>query len=323
VGDPVRLHSPRDEQSRRLAESMRRQLGEFCSYLDDDDVVEISLNPDGQVWVDRLGQPMRAVGTMRAEAAETFIGTVAATVRRVINYDHPSLQCRLPIGGARFQAICPPTAPAWLFSIRRHASAVYPLAKYEQLGIITDLQHQAIEEALYNEDNIFITGGTGSGKTTFMNTLLAHKYVVNHRCVICEDTPELLWAGPNVVPLCTSEAADMRALVIQAMRLRPDRLIVGESRDGGTLLEALNAMCTGHRGGITSLHANNALHAVSRRMEMLIRQVSVDPLRDLIAETVKVIIHIEKITAPPFRRVTEIKTVRGYRNGEYELQPLA
>lgn len=314
---------PRDEQARRLQTSMRRQLGEFCRYLDDDQVVEISLNPDNKVWIDRLGDPLRCVGSMQPEAAETFIGTVAATVRLVINYDHPSLKCRLPIGGSRFQAACPPTTPAWIFSIRRHASVVFPLTDYEERDIMTDLQHQAIVEALYNERNVLITGGTGSGKTTLVNSLLAHPHVSNHRLVICEDTPELIWAAQNVVSMQTNDAASMRDLVVIAMRLRPDRLIIGETRDGASLLEALKAWGTGHKGGITTLHANSARHALSSRMEMLMREVSPDPLRDLIAESIQVIVHIEKIDVAPFRKITEVSVLRGYRDGRYELQPLA
>jgi type IV secretion system protein VirB11 len=323
VAEPIKLHTPRDEQARRLQESMRRQLGDYCRFLDDPEVVEISLNPDNKVWVDRLGEPLQCVGSMQPEAAETFIGTVAATVRLVINYEHPSLKCRLPIGGSRFQAACPPTTPAWVFSIRRHASVVFPLADYEARGIITDLQHQAIEEALKNERNILVTGGTGSGKTTLVNSLLAHPDVSKHRLIICEDTPELLWAALNVVSMQTNDAASMRDLVVQAMRLRPDRLIIGETRDGASLLEALKAWGTGHKGGITTLHANNARHALSSRMEMLIREVSADPLRDLISESIEVIIHIEKIDRDPFRKVTEVSALRGYRGGRYELQPLA
>ena len=320
---PIDLHSYREQIVERLEISLRRQLGEFCQYLEDPEVVEISLNPDNKIWIDRLGDPLRCVGEMKPEAAETFIGTVANTVRRVINYDHSSLQCRLPIGGHRFQAMCPPTTLAWVFSIRRHASAVFPLQQYEDDGIISDIQHQAIVAALKAERNIFITGGTGSGKTTFVNSLLAHEYVVNSRIIICEDTPELLWTGANVVAMCTSEKVTMRDLVIGAMRLRPDRLVIGETREGGPMLEALKAMGTGHRGGITTLHANSALHAVSIRIEMLLQEVSATPLRTLIAETVDVIIHFEGISDFPYRKVTEIKTVRGYQNGEYDLQNLA
>lgn len=323
MADPVPLLSPRDEQERRRAESMRRQLGEFCRYLDDPEVVEISLNPDGRVWLDRLGRPLECVGRMKAEAAESFISTVAASVRLVINYDHPNLKCRLPIGGSRFQAACPPTTPAWIFSIRRHASVVFPLPDYESQNIITDLQHQAIEEALKEERNILITGGTGSGKTTLVNSILDHPHVSKHRLIICEDTPELMWTALNVVSMQTNDAATMRDLVIMAMRLRPDRLIIGETRDGASLLEALKAWGTGHKGGITTLHANSARHALGSRMEMLLREVSPDPLRDLIAESIQVVIHIEKIDDPPFRKVTEMSALRGYRDGRYELQPLA
>lgn len=259
---------------------------------------------------------------MRSEAAETFIGTVASIVRLVVNYDHPHLQCRLPLDGSRFQATLPPISAAPIFSIRRHASSVFTLADYERLGMMTDLQRWAIEEAINNRDNILGTGGTGSGKTTLLNAMLAYlKETSDHRVVVCEDTPELQVTAPNAVTLWTAETTSMRQLVVIAMRLRPDRIIIGESRDGA-ILETLKAWGTGHPGGMSTLHANDPRQAL-RRIEMLIREVSQDPLRDLIANSVEVIVHISKIPEPPHRRVTAVSKIIGYRNGEYELQPLA
>lgn len=301
---------------------MRRQLGEFYQYMQEPDVTEISLNPDGQVWVDRLGKGMRAVGTMRREAAETFIGTVASIVRLVINYDHSLLQCRLPFDGGRFQATIPPTTSGPAFSIRRHASSVFTLADYEQQKIMNDLQRAAIEEAINERRNILITGGTTSGKTTLVNALLAYLAATSdHRLVVCEDTPELQVTAPNAVTMWTSENIPMRQLVVTAMRLRPDRIIIGESRDGA-ILETLKAWGTDHPGGMTTLHAGGARQAL-RRVEMLIREVSRDPLRDLIFNTIEVVVHIQRIPEPPHRLVTEISNIIGYRNGEYEIQPLA
>lgn len=322
MADSVRLYSLREEQSRRLAESMRRQLGEFYRYMTEPDVTEISLNPDGRVWVDKLGQSMSCVGTMKLEAAETFISTVASIVRLVVNYDHPSLQCRLPLDGSRFQATLPPVSAGPTFSIRRHASAVRTLADYQQDNIITDLQRQAIEESIRERQNILVVGGTTSGKTTLLNAMLSYlKDTSDHRLVVCEDTPELRVTAPNAVTLWTSETTSMRQLVVIAMRLRPDRIVIGESRDGA-ILETLKAQGTGHPGGMTTLHANDQRQAL-QRIEMLIREVSRDPLRDLIADSIDVIVHIERIPVAPFRRVTSVSTLLGYRNGAYELQPLA
>jgi type IV secretion system protein VirB11 len=314
--------SLRDEQGRRLAESMKRQLGEFYRYMIEPDVTEMCLNPDGRVWIDRLGKPMESVGAMRPEAAETFIGTVASIVRLVINYDHPHLQCRLPLDGSRFQATLPPISAGPIFSIRRHASAVPTLADYQNDNIISDLQRAAIEEAINERRNILIVGGTTSGKTTLLNSfLLFLKDTSDHRIVVCEDTPELKVTVPNAVSLWTNETTSMRQLVVIAMRLRPDRIIIGESRDGA-ILETLKAQGTGHPGGITTLHANNPRQAL-QRIEMLIREVSRDPLRDLIANSIDAIIHIERMTDRPYRRVTAVSKIIGHRNGEYELQPLA
>lgn len=127
---------------------MRRQLGEFCAYLEQPDVIEISLNPDGQVWIDRLGQQMRPVGTMSASAAESFIGTVASINHTTVTREQPTLECEMPINGGRFEAVIPPIVPASIFSIRCKASAIYTLAQYVADGVISDHQKYVIESSL-------------------------------------------------------------------------------------------------------------------------------------------------------------------------------
>src|SRR4029077_13475344 len=135
----------REEQARRLAESMKRQLGAFCPLLEERDVIELMLNADGRLWVDRLGQPMKAVGKLAASTAESFIATVASTLRSTVTRENPILECELPtvhpFHGARFEAVIPPNvSPGPVFTIRRKASAVFPLAEYERQGIMTASQ---------------------------------------------------------------------------------------------------------------------------------------------------------------------------------------
>src|ERR1700761_4927121 len=195
----------REEQARRLAESMKRQLGAFCPLLEERDVIELMLNADGRLWVDRLGQPMKAVGRIAASTAESFIATVASTLRSAVTRENPILECELPaeppFDGSRFEALIPPVVSAPVFTIRRKASAVFPLHEYEHQGIMSRRQRTAIEAAVARRRNILVVGGTGTGKTTLTNAIIDHmvEAAPRHRIVIIEDTSELQCAAKNAV----------------------------------------------------------------------------------------------------------------------------
>lgn len=317
--EPVKL-TTREEQARRLSEAMRRQLGEFCGLLDESDVVEISLNPDGRVWVDRLGQPMQPVGSMRSETAEAFIGTIASVFRTTVTRDNPILECELPLDGSRFEALVPPVVPAPVFSIRRKASALFTLAQYEAAGIMTAAQRRALETVIAGRRNILVTGGTASGKTTLLNALIDHiaRVAPDHRLVIIEDLAELQCAQPNAVLLHTSDTVDMQRLVRAAMRLRPDRILVGETR-GGECLDLLKAWHSGHPGGLSTIHADDARDGLAR-LELLLLERTQNPLSKLVASAINVIVHITKTTGSPGRRVEEIVAVTGVKDGTYQFQ---
>ena len=316
MGDPANV-SLRSEQRHRLSESMRRQLGPFCALLEESDVVELMLNADGTVWADRLGQPMRPVGTMPAATAESLIATVASTLRSTITRENPILECELPLDGSRFEALIPPVVSAPVFAIRRKASAVFPLADYERLGIMTARQRYAIENAVAERHNILVVGGTGTGKTTLANGIIAHMVAVSpeHRLVVIEDTAEIQCAAQNAVVMRATDTVDMQRLLKATMRLRPDRIIVGEVR-GGEALALLKAWNTGHPGGVSTVHANHA-RAGLQRLEQLIAEVSQTPMRALIAEAVNLVVSIVKIPAPPGRRIAEVVAVTGYAEGDY------
>jgi type IV secretion system protein TrbB len=236
MGDPGKS-STREEQTRRLAESMKRQLGAFCGLLHESDVVELMLNADGTVWVDRLGQPMRAAGTMPPAMAESFIATVASTLRGTVTRENPILECELPLDGSRFEALIPPVVSAPVFTIRRKASAVFTLREYERQEIMTTRQRGAIETAVAQRQNILVVGGTGSGKTTLANGIIDHMVQASpgHRLVIIEDTGEIQCAAKNAVVMRATDTVDMQRLLKATMRLRPDRIIVGEVRGGEAL----------------------------------------------------------------------------------------
>lgn len=325
MGDAGTL-TAREEQSRRIAESLRRQFGAFCALLAEPGVVEVMLNPDGRVWADRLGTGMAPVGTMPAATAESFIGTVASTLRGTVSRESPILECELPadppFDGARFEALIPPVVPTPVFAIRRKASAVFRLQEYERQGIMTARQRAAIEAAVAERRNILVVGGTGTGKTTLTNAILGHMAHVaaDHRLVVIEDTAELQCAAPNAVTLRATDTVSMQRLLRATMRLRPDRIIVGEVR-GGEALALLKAWNTGHPGGVCTVHANSA-RAGLVRVEQLIAEVSQQPMRALIAEAVNVIVSIVKTSAAPGRRIAEVVAVTGFTDDAYQFLSL-
>jgi type IV secretion system protein VirB11 len=260
---------------------------------------------------------MAPIGTMEATAAESFISTVASTLRVTMTRESPILECELPIRGARFEAMIPPVVTAPTFAIRLKAVRVFSLAAYVDAGIMTARQRAVIEDAIAARHNILISGGTGSGKTTLANAML---HAVSHtspddRVVILEDTIELQCAARNVVSLRTTETIDMRRLLKATMRMRPDRIIVGEVR-GPEALDTLKSWNTGHPGGLCTVHANSAEAALTR-LEQLIAEANVPPMRAVIAEAVNLIVPIVKTATS--RTVLPIVRVDGLHAGEYVL----
>ena len=273
MADPGKS-STREEQTRRLAESMKRQLGAFCGLLHESDVVELMPNADGTVWVDRLGRSMRPAGTMPPATAESFIATVASTLRGAVTRENPILECELPLDGSRFEALIPPVVSAPVFTIRRKASAVFTLREYQRQEIMTARQREAIETAVAQRQNILVVVGTGSGKTTLANGIINHMVEASqgHRLVIIVDTAEIQCAARNAVVMRATDTVDLLRLLKATMRLRPDRIIVGEVR-GGEALSLLKAWNTGHPGGVCTVHANHA-RAGLQRIGQLIAEVA-------------------------------------------------
>lgn len=315
------LQSNRAEHDRRIAEKLRRELGpQVCALLDDTKVIEIMLNPDGSLWCEWLGQPMERVGTMPKAQAESLMGTVASSLRTHITAANPILECELPLDGSRFEALLPPIVSGPTFTIRKKASIVFTLANYVKSGIMTEAQCDAIKWAVRERKNILVVGGTGTGKTTLTNAIIAEIDAVTpeHRIVIIEDTRELQCSSPNVVPLRAVDHVDMTRLLKATMRLRPDRILVGEARDGSALA-LLKAWNTGHPGGAATVHANSA-NAGLIRMEQLVAEATAAPMQALIAEAVDLIIAIEKTATG--RRIKEVVTVSGHDGTNYITQPI-
>jgi type IV secretion system protein VirB11 len=306
----------------RLVRKLEEALGpSLLGALTDPNVSEIMLNPDGRLFIERLGSGMSAAGAMAEGPAEIIIGAVAHVLNRQVDTAHPIISGELPIGGHRFEGLLPPIVASPAFSIRRHVSQLIPLDDYVASGIMTARQAAIMRDAVRLGRNVVVSGGTGSGKTTLCNALLAEiaSHCPNDRLVILEDTSELRCVADNVLALRTSDHVDMAQLLKSTMRLRPDRIIVGEVRDGAalTLLKAWN---TGHPGGVTTLHANTARSAL-QRLEQLTGEVSRQPMQAVIGEAVDLVVSIER--TPHGRRVGDLLHVNGFAGGAYHIEPQA
>ncbi|UPU01608.1 P-type conjugative transfer ATPase TrbB (plasmid) [Bradyrhizobium barranii subsp. apii] len=303
----------------RLIRKLQEALGDqLCVALDDASVVEIMLNPDGRLFIERLGHGIAATGEMTAAAAEIVIGSVAHTLNSEADDEQPIISGELPIGGHRFEGLLPPIVKAPAFTIRRRASRLIPLDDYVKSRVMTERQAGIIRNAVASRLNIVISGGTGSGKTTLANAIIAEisEAAPDDRILILEDTAEIQCPADNIVALHTSDTVDMARLLKSTMRLRPDRIIVGEVRDGAalTLLKAWN---TGHPGGVATVHANTAESAL-RRLEQLTAEVSQQPMREVIGEAVDLIVSIERTTRG--RVLRDILHVEGFVNGRYQTE---
>ena len=169
------MAQPSSEYALRAGQKLERELGEqVLSCLRDAEVIEIMLTPDGVLWVERMGCPMARLGLMPPHQAEAAMATIAALHKTTITRDNPILECELPLDGSRFEGLIPPVAVAPVFAIRRKASAIFSLGQYVTAGIMSEGQKAIIEWAAANRENILIVGGTGSGKTTFVNAVIAH-----------------------------------------------------------------------------------------------------------------------------------------------------
>ena len=290
MANPVLLSSPSAE---RRSLMLRTAMGPaIASALSNDDVVEVMVNPDGRLWVDRHkgGRTNTGVALTPAEA-ERIIRLVASHVGAECHANAPIVSAELPDTRERFEGLLPPVASAPCFSIRKPARLAYRLSDYVSAGILAPSMGAALADAITTRRNIVIAGGTASGKTTLANALLAEIAETGDRIVILEDTRELACAAEDQVALKTkSGAADLRALVRSTLRLRPDRIIIGEVR-GGEALDLLKAWNTGHPGGLATLHANSALGAL-HRLEQLTEEAAATAPRAMIAEAVDLIVFI-------------------------------
>ncbi len=308
------------DRSRRM---LRTALGSLVlARLEDPGVAEVMLNPDGRVWIDRFDQGLVAADLVIAPAdGERIIRLVAHHVGVEVHAGQPQLSAELPGSGERFQGLLPPLVAAPTFSIRKPASRVFRLDDYVLGGVMSDGQAGVLAAAVADRANILVVGPTSSGKTTLVNALLAEVAEADDRVVLIEDLRELQCPASNLVPLRTSDEAGVGLgdLVRAALRLRPDRIVVGEVR-GGEALDLVKAWGTGHPGGVGTLHAGSALGALLR-LEQLIQEAVVTVPRGLIADTIDVIAVLSGRGRQ--RRLVELARLEGLGpDGVYRLKPV-
>jgi type IV secretion system protein VirB11 len=316
----ARSHA-RSVREERLKRKLHRELGPVVlEALADEKTIEVMVNPDGGVWWDRLEEGQSLLpDVFSAERAESLVGTVASLLDTVANQEHPIVEGELPFFGFRFEGVVPPVAPRATAAIRKHSSQARTLDDYVAEQRLSPFHADTLRTAIGDRLNIIVTGGTASGKTTFVNALLHEKVKLslpNHRFVILEDTVEIRCAAPNLVPLRTSEAADLTRLVRATMRLRPDSIIIGEVR-GREALALLKGWNTGHPGGMCTVHANGGRAALSR-LDQLVQEAGVPSQPFLIADAVDIIVALHE------RTVREVFRLRGYDPARgFELEEVA
>src|SRR5579875_3646086 len=284
---------------------LRTALGPaIAGHLEDPSVVEVMLNPDGRLWIDRLSGGLEDTGCrVTPPDAERIVRLVAHHVGVEVHAGSPRVSAELPESGERFEGLVPPVVAAPCFAIRRPAVAVFTLDDYVGSGIMSAAQAELLRLAVRDCKNVLVAGGTSTGKTTLVNALLAEVAKTGDRVVLIEDTRELQCAAPNLVALRTKDgAATLSDLVRSSLRLRPDRIPIGEVP-----------------GAVGTLHAGSAIGAL-RRLEQLIQEAVVTVPRPLIAETINLIAVLAGRGSA--RRLAELATVQGLSSGgEYILTP--
>lgn len=315
------------ESNRRLYAKLQHDLGEqIIALLADQDVNEIILNPDGKLWADRASIGQICIGAITKNQAFAILNSVAGLHNFVVNQHHPRLEAELPayqaMQGERFTAQVPPIVAAPCFTIRKKSNAIYSLDDYVNTQRMTPQQASVLRRLVVERKNILVCGGPGSGKTTVTNALIieAVRCDENQRFLLLEDLPELQCAAANKVAMLSSDDVNMTSLLRAAMRMRPDRILIGEVR-GKEALDMLKAWNTGCPGGICTVHANGAEEAVQRILDLSMEAGLAVPPVSLVQHTVDAIVAITRHNNQK-GHIASIVKLKEYLNGKFHFEKL-
>ncbi|QQP94017.1 Flp pilus assembly complex ATPase component TadA (plasmid) [Skermanella sp. TT6] len=306
------LTANRTEGMRRLLDDLEDAYGPIIrTAKQTPGCTDIMVNEDGAIWLTVGGQD-RPTGEHLTEHAARRIVTLVSDID-----NHPiekaALSANLPTG-ERFAALLPPTVRRITFSIRLPPGRIFTVDDYVAAGAMTEAHADVLRAGVADRKNILIVGGTGAGKTTLGNALLAEAPFRSSRVFIIQDQDELRVSGPNVVRAFTG-AMNARELVREALRHKPDRIVIGEIRDGETALEWIGASNTGHPGGLSTVHANSAAHGLSR-ISRLIGHVAANVPHGDIIEAVDMVAFIRR-ERDGSRRLAEIVKPTGHDGERY------
>lgn len=311
----------------RLYDKLYRDFGKnIIDFLQDQDVNEIMLNPDGKLWIDRTSQGQLCVDEMQSTQAFSIMNTIAGIHGLALSHQQPRLEAELPfyhaMQGQRFTGAIPPVIFAPSFNIRKRAEIIFTLEDYIKTNRVTLQQSKILTQLIIDRKNILVCGGPGSGKTTVTNALIieAIKNDPQQRFIILEDLPELQCNAMNKVSMLTCDSVNMTALLRDAMRRRPDRILIGEVR-GAEALAMLKAWNTGCPGGICTVHANGAEEAIQRILDLSMESgLAVQPI-PLILHTIHAIVYVtRKSNQKGF--IQEILKLEGYQNEKFIFKKL-
>ena len=305
-------------------------LGPLEPYMQDPDVSDILVNGPQEVYVERFGR-LQETNTVFADEQHLMqiISRIVSRVGRRIDENSPMVDARLP-DGSRVNAIIPPLSLSGpVLSIRRFGHEPLQMEDLERFGSVCPEMLDLLSAAVEGRVNVLISGGTGAGKTTLLNNL--SRYIpMGERLVTIEDSAELLLQRKHVVSLETrpsnvegSGEISPRELVRNALRMRPDRILLGEVR-GGEALDMLQAMNTGHEGSLSTIHANDTRDALSR-LEVMVSMAGFDlpvvVVRRYVASAITLLIPLARLKGGA-RRITRISEIQGIENGEYQLSDI-
>lgn len=316
------------ESNRRLYEKLYRDLGsDIVTCLADPDVNEVMLNPDGKLWIDRTSTGQCHISSMTRAQAFSVLNSVAGIHNFVVSQHSPRLEAELPyyqaMQGERFTGQIPPIVSMPCFTIRKKSAVVFRLDDYIASQRMTIEQADILKNLVAKRQNILVCGGPGSGKTTVTNALIveAVKTDENQRFLILEDLPELQCEAVNKVAMLTSDDVDMTGLLRAAMRMRPDRILIGEVR-GKEALDMLKAWNTGCPGGICTVHANGAEEAIQRILDLAMEAGLTVPPVSLVLHTIEAVVSVIR-NGSKKGFINEIVKIEEYRDGKFNFKKLA